>query len=78
LITDLALYNYVLTGYQAFVASADEFYGPITTIRANGRISKRIEWTAFQLKESDWVTVRRVKEILLVWSLTILHVAIVN
>lgn len=59
---------------KLFVASADELYGPITTIRANGRVSKRIEWAAFQLKESDWVTVRRVKEILLVQSFTILHV----
>ncbi|KIK91999.1 hypothetical protein PAXRUDRAFT_148247, partial [Paxillus rubicundulus Ve08.2h10] len=37
-----------------FLASANELYGPITTIRWKGWIMKCITWTAFSLKASDW------------------------
>jgi len=32
-----------------FVTSADEMYGPITTLRANNRLTKHIPWSAFKL-----------------------------
>ncbi|KIK95566.1 hypothetical protein PAXRUDRAFT_140375 [Paxillus rubicundulus Ve08.2h10] len=37
-----------------FLASADELYGPITTIRWNGQVTKHIPWMAFSLKASNW------------------------
>ena len=37
-----------------FIQTADLLYGPITTIRQNGRITKKIPWTAFTLTDSDW------------------------
>jgi hypothetical protein len=41
-------------------------FGPITTVRAGGRITKRIPWSAFQLSDEDWGRVKDVIEILLV------------
>jgi hypothetical protein len=49
-----------------FIASADELFGPITTVRANGRIMKKIPWTAFHLTDDDWQRVKDVKDILVV------------
>ncbi|KAG1894177.1 uncharacterized protein F5891DRAFT_961987 [Suillus fuscotomentosus] len=37
-----------------FVSSADELFGPITSIRCHGWVTKHIPWTAFALKTSDW------------------------
>ncbi|KAG1719713.1 hypothetical protein EDB19DRAFT_1647826, partial [Suillus lakei] len=37
-----------------FVSSADELFGPITSIRRHGRVTKHIPWTAFALKTLDW------------------------
>jgi hypothetical protein len=51
---------------KLFIALADELYGPITTIRHDGRIEKHIRWLAFQLKEADWARVFDTKNILLV------------
>jgi hypothetical protein len=47
-----------------FLRSADDLYGPITTVRSNGRVVKKIPWTAFQLQDADWKRVRDVKNIL--------------
>jgi len=41
-------------------------YGPITTIRRDGRITKNIPWTAFQTEKHDWGRVSDVKNILAV------------
>lgn len=49
-----------------FVSAADELYGPITTIRRDGRITKNIPWTAFQTEKHDWGRVADVKNILAV------------
>jgi hypothetical protein len=49
-----------------FLASADAMFGPITTVRTNGRITKKIPWSAFQLSEEDWERVKDVIDILLV------------
>lgn len=37
-----------------FVNSADELFGPMTTVRKDGRIVKNIPWSAFNFKPSDW------------------------
>jgi len=51
---------------KLFIASADELYGPITVIRRDGHIIKKIPWSAFQLKEVDWCRVLDTKTILAV------------
>ncbi|KAF8068687.1 hypothetical protein FPV67DRAFT_1394377, partial [Lyophyllum atratum] len=47
-----------------FVVHADQLYGPITTQRANGKITKKILWTDFALTDSDWERVDEAREIL--------------
>jgi hypothetical protein len=42
----------------------DSLYGPITTIRQNGRIAKKIPWTAFTLTDMDWERVKDARDIL--------------
>ncbi|KAG1751591.1 uncharacterized protein EDB91DRAFT_1243837 [Suillus paluster] len=37
-----------------FISSADELFGPITSIRCHGKVIKHIPWTAFTLRTSDW------------------------
>ncbi|KAF5368777.1 hypothetical protein D9615_010411 [Tricholomella constricta] len=47
-----------------FTSGADRLYGPITTIRSNGRITKKIAWSAFTLTSADWARVHEAKTIL--------------
>ena len=47
-----------------FIQSAYTLYGPITTIRRNGHIKKKIPWSAFALTEGDWGRVADVRDIL--------------
>jgi hypothetical protein len=47
-----------------FLQSADTLYGPITIIRRNGRIEKKIPWSAFALTEQDWDRVADARDIL--------------
>ncbi|KAF8198603.1 hypothetical protein BJ912DRAFT_845440, partial [Pholiota molesta] len=47
-----------------FIASADEIYGPITTLRRNGRLLKHIPWSAFKMLEDDWIRVIDARDIL--------------
>jgi diketogulonate reductase-like aldo/keto reductase len=47
-----------------FIKSADELFGPITTIRTKGRIVKQIAWSAFELSEEDWKRVEEAWDIL--------------
>lgn len=49
-----------------FTSSADALFGPITTIRTNGRLVKHIPWTAFKFTDTDWARVNDVKDILTV------------
>jgi hypothetical protein len=49
-----------------FVASADHRYGPITTIRRDGRVVKHIPWSAFEFGDRDWDRVKEASEILIV------------
>ena len=43
-----------------FLALADALFGPITTIHANGQVTKKISWSAFHLSDEDWQCVRDV------------------
>jgi hypothetical protein len=47
-----------------FLQSADTLYGPMTTIRRNGQIEKKIPWSAFTLTEKDWDQVADARDIL--------------
>jgi hypothetical protein len=49
---------------QLFIAAADELFGPITVLHCNGRVFKKIPWSAFKIIELDWVRVLDVKLIL--------------
>jgi hypothetical protein len=48
------------------VGSADEMYGPITTLRRDNRLVKHIPWSAFKMVESDWMRVIDARDILAV------------
>jgi hypothetical protein len=47
-----------------FLSSADEIFGPITTLRRDNRVVKRVPWSAFKLSDSDWAQVVDVRDIL--------------
>lgn len=47
-----------------FISSADELFGPITSIRRPGHPVKHIPWTAFTIKSSDWERVNDTHAIL--------------
>ncbi|KAH9028420.1 hypothetical protein EDB83DRAFT_2230091, partial [Lactarius deliciosus] len=47
-----------------FISSADQLYGPITTLRRDGRVFKQIPWAAFTLSDLDWARVLDAKMIL--------------
>lgn len=49
---------------RLFIAAADELFGPITILRRDGRVFKKIPWSAFKITEMDWVRVLDVKLIL--------------
>jgi hypothetical protein len=49
-----------------FVATADQRYGPITTIRRDGQVMKHIPWSAFRFSETDWERVLEASHILAV------------
>ncbi|KAM6491699.1 hypothetical protein JOM56_012861 [Amanita muscaria] len=42
------------TPLDLFLASADQLYGPITTLRQDGHAIKSIPWKAFILSDDDW------------------------
>ncbi len=47
-----------------FVTSADQMYGPITTLRRDNRLVKHIPWTAFKMTDLDWIRVVDARDIL--------------
>src|ERR1019366_1807839 len=49
---------------KLFLSTADEKFGPITTIRHHGAAVKHIPWTAFQFTEPDWSRVLDARAIL--------------
>jgi hypothetical protein len=68
----LHFYGYMLIHPSPFqpinllLGSADAMFGPITTVRTNGQVTKKIPWSAFQLSEEDWERVKDIKDILTV------------
>jgi hypothetical protein len=58
----------IFEAINLFIGSADALFGPITTVRTNGRISKKIPWSAFRMSNLDWERVKDVKDILTVCS----------
>ena len=48
---------------DVFMTSADEKYGPITTLRANNRMTKHIPWSAFKLSDWDWHSITHPGEV---------------
>jgi hypothetical protein len=49
---------------ESFVATADQMFGPITTVRKEGRVIKNIPWIAFRFSNRDWSRVLDAKNIL--------------
>ncbi|KAF5378846.1 hypothetical protein D9615_006888 [Tricholomella constricta] len=47
-----------------FVSTADHLYGSVTTVRCEGKIVKKIPWSAFALSEDDWRRVADARDIL--------------
>jgi len=47
-----------------FVTSADQMYGPITTLHCDNRLVKHIPWTAFKMTDLDWIRVVDARDIL--------------
>jgi hypothetical protein len=47
-----------------FLTSADEMYGPITTLRRDNRVVKHIPWSAFKMSDQDWYRVVDARDIL--------------
>ncbi|KAG2748668.1 hypothetical protein P692DRAFT_201671844, partial [Suillus brevipes Sb2] len=47
-----------------FINTADELFGPITTIRCPGLGSKHIPWTAFSFTSADWERVEDMRIII--------------
>jgi hypothetical protein len=52
-----------------FLTSADEMYGPITTLCHKNRLVKHIPWTAFKLTDPNWYRVVDARDILRVCAL---------
>lgn len=46
--------KYLLQPINLFIRSADELFGPITTIHHPGRAPQNIPWSAFTFKPADW------------------------
>jgi hypothetical protein len=49
-----------------FIASADQLYGPMMTVRSEGQVVKKISWSAFKMSNRDWARVLDVRDILAV------------
>ncbi len=47
-------FNNKFQAIDEFISSADRKFGPITTIRQDGKIQKKIRWSAFQFDDADW------------------------
>jgi hypothetical protein len=47
-----------------FISSADQLYGPITTLQHDGYVVTKLPWTAFALSDGDWARVLDAKMIL--------------
>lgn len=61
---DNKMFTTIFQAINRFVAIADELFGPITVIRKDGRIDKKIHWLAFKFSDQDWARVGDCKAIL--------------
>ena len=57
-------FSFYLKPIGLFLSSADEIFGPITTLRRENRVVKHLPWSAFKLADSDWQRVVDVRDIL--------------
>jgi hypothetical protein len=57
-------FTYVFQPIAMFLASADDLYGPITTLRRENRLVKHIPWSAFKMADRDWTRVVDTRDIL--------------
>ncbi|KAF9234314.1 hypothetical protein BU15DRAFT_52767, partial [Melanogaster broomeanus] len=49
---------------KLFINSADKIFGPITTIRQNGKVTNHLPWTTFIFKPADWERVNDTRTII--------------
>jgi hypothetical protein len=56
----------VAQAIDLFVGSADQLYGPITTVHTDGQVIKSIPWSAFRCSNRDWTRVLDARNILAV------------
>ncbi len=59
-----------MVAIDTFVNVADRKFGPITVIRKDGHIVKKIPWHAFKFEEEDWDRVSLCMRILTVRNIT--------
>lgn len=64
LCVDLYSISTVYQPIKLFISAADDLYGPITVIRQNGRLVKKIRWSVFKFSDADWARVLDAKSIL--------------
>lgn len=60
------LHTYIPQAINLFIAKADVVYGPITTLRKDGKLVKHIPWSAFAIDEAGWEHIADCRAILLV------------
>jgi hypothetical protein len=63
---------------QIPVISADEIFGPITTLRRDNHVVKHIPWSAFKLADNDWQRVVDVRDILKVCEVPCRYLGKIN
>jgi hypothetical protein len=61
----LLIVDLLMQPINMFINSADELYGPITTIRHDGQV-KHVPWTKFVLATRDWERVNDTQSIIAV------------
>lgn len=64
----ISLFCYV-QAINRFIQVADVLFGSITIIRKNGKIEKKIPWSAFTFSDNDWMCVKDCRSILKVWHI---------
>lgn len=47
-----------------FISTADQRFGPMTTLRKNGKVIKHIPWGAAKMSRADWQRVADVRDVL--------------
>jgi hypothetical protein len=50
----ITFFTLIRTAHSPFSKPADSLFRPITTVRRNGPVLKKIPWSAFRLTDADW------------------------